>query len=276
MAKKKSKVKKTRKAGSLELKNEREIAMDFAVKTYRKFDKIIKAIILFGSASPQKGNSISTSDIDIVILIDDAAIQWDQELISWYREELGKIVQENPYAKELHINTVKTTTWWDDLMKGDPVVINILRYGEALIDIGGFFNPLKALLIQGKIRPTPEAIYTTLQRAPEHLRRAKITKVSTIEGLYWAVLDSSQAALMAAKQSPPSPEHIPGMLKEVFVDTGNLKSDYIEIFRGLYILHKKVFHGELIDIPGKEIDEWEIRADDFVRTMVSLVKKSLG
>jgi len=59
-------------------------------------------------------------------------------LIAWYREELGKLIQENPYAKALHINTVKLSTWWDDMMKGDPVVINILRYGDALIDFGVF------------------------------------------------------------------------------------------------------------------------------------------
>ena len=34
-------------------------------------------------------------------------------------------------------------------MHGDPVVINILRYGEALIDYGGFFNPLKSLFFSG-------------------------------------------------------------------------------------------------------------------------------
>ena len=66
--------------------------------------------------------------------------------MAWYREELGKIITGNPYRKSLHVNTVKLSTWWDDMMKGDPVVINVLRYGDALIDFGGFFNPLKILL----------------------------------------------------------------------------------------------------------------------------------
>ncbi len=145
---------------------EKDVAVDFAVKVHKKFDRLIKASILFGSQA--KNTATASSDIDIILIVDDAAINWDMELVAWYREELAKIIAENEYRRELHINTVKLTTWWQDMLYGDPVVINIIRYGEALIDSGGFFNPLKALLIQGKIRSTPEAVYVALQRAPTH------------------------------------------------------------------------------------------------------------
>ena len=36
---------------TLNLKTEHDIAMDFAVKTYKKFDKIVKSIVLFGSTA---------------------------------------------------------------------------------------------------------------------------------------------------------------------------------------------------------------------------------
>jgi len=39
--------------------------MDFAVKSYKVFDRIIKSIILFGSTVKQTSNS--DSDIDIII-----------------------------------------------------------------------------------------------------------------------------------------------------------------------------------------------------------------
>ena len=42
-----------KKAPSLQLKSETDIAMDFAVKTYKKFDKLIKSIVLFGSTVKQ-------------------------------------------------------------------------------------------------------------------------------------------------------------------------------------------------------------------------------
>lgn len=256
---------------TLKLINEKEIAEDFGTKVYKKFDKMVKSIILFGSQA--KNTAVSGSDIDIIIIVDDASISWDQELTAWYREELGKIIQSNPYKKELHINSIKLSTWWQDLINGDPVVVNILRFGEAIIDFGGFYTPLKVLLQQGKIRSTPEAIYTALQRTPDHLARSRGAELSAIEGLYWAMVDSAQAALMADKKTPPSPEHISIMLKESFVDSGKLKMKYIIMFRDLYILHRKIVHGEIMNIKGQEIDDWHARSEDFVREMTHLINE---
>lgn len=270
-SKKKTKKISPKEFPTLKILNEHEIAMDFATKAYKKFSKLIKSIILFGSSVKQ--SATSTSDVDIIMIIDDSAIQWDQELIAWYREELGKLIRANPYKKDLHINTVKLTTWWQDLTRGDPVVINVIRYGESLIDFGGFFNPLKVLLQQGKIKSTPEAIYTCLQRAPQHLARSKAAELGAIEGIYWAMVDSAHALLMAAKIMPPSPEHVPILLKENFVDNGSLKMKYIVWYRDVYVLHRKIVHGDITDIKGIELDEWQERTDDFIGTMAKLIEK---
>lgn len=256
---------------TLRFVSERDIAMDFATKVYEKFSKMIKSVVLFGSQVKQ--NSQAGSDIDIIVIIDDASIQWDQELIAWYREELAKIIQANPYKTELHINSVKLTTWWQDLLRGDPVVINILRYGEAIIDFGGFFNPLKVLLIQGRIKSTPEAIYTCLQRAPQHLARSKASELGSIEGLYWAMVDSAHAALMSDNQVPPSPEHVPIMLKERFVDKKMLSMKYVVWYRDLYVLHRRIVHGDINDLKGADIDAWQARTDEFIRVMAELIKR---
>ncbi len=258
---------------TLQLKTENEIAMDFAVKIYKKFDKIIKSVILFGSTIKQ--SNVAGSDIDIIIIIDDVSIKWDQELIAWYREELGKIVSVSPYKIDLHINTIKLSTWWDDLMKGDPVIINVIRYGEAMVDLAGFFEPLKYLLITGKIKSTPEAIYNCLYRAPQHFNRSKISELNCIEGLYWCMVDSAHAALIAANVLPPSPEHIPGELKETFVNNGRLKINYVTNYRDLHILHKKIAHGEVTDLKGVEIDQWQEKTKAFMETMVKLVEETI-
>ncbi len=268
---KKTKIEKLKDFPTLNLLNERDIALDFGTKVYKKFNKLVKSIILFGSSV--KNTSTSTSDIDIIIIIDDATVQWDQELIAWYREELGKLIRANPYKKELHINTVKLTTWWQDLIRGDPVVINVIRYGEPVIDFGGFFEPLKVLLNEGKIKSTPEAIYTCLQRAPRHLARSKAAELGAVEGIYWAMVDSAHALLIAAKILPPSPEHIPILLKENFVDKGLLKMKYVVWYRDIYVLHRKIVHGDITDIKGVEIDEWQERADKFIRIMANLIDK---
>ncbi len=252
-----------------DLRDEKDIAEDFGTKVYQKFDKIIKSVVLFGSQA--KNTSIGTSDIDIIIIIDDASIKWDQELVAWYREELGKIIRANPYHRDLHVNTVKLTTWWKDLMRGDPVVYNMLRFGQAMIDFGGFFNPLKVLLEKGSIKSTPEAIYNCLERIPGHIARSKMSEASSVEGVYWAMVEGAQAALMAAGRTPPSPEHIPKMLKETFVDTKNLNMKYVKMFRHIYTLHRKISHGEINNIEGDKIDQWQDNAEKFVQKMNKLV-----
>lgn len=254
---------------TLKLRSERDIAMDFSTKVYQKFDKMIKATILFGSAA--KYTNISGSDIDVILIVDDASVKFDEELIAWYREELGKIIQGNPYKKDLHINTVKLTTWWQDLMNGDPTIVNILRYGEALIDSGGFFNPLKILLQEGKIKATPEAIYIILNRVPGHILRSKVSEMSSIEGCYWAMIESAQALLMAIKVLPPSPEHTALLLKEHFVDKGMMKIKYVTEIRNIYDLHRKIIHGEVKDIDGRVVDEYQNKAQEFFKVALKII-----
>lgn len=256
------------------MQNDKDIAMDFAAKVHMKFDRLVKASVLFGSKATSKNSSVEGSDIDIMLIVDDAAVDWDLELISWYREELAKLIANQKYSRELHINTVKLTTWWEDMLHGDPVVINILRYGEALID-SGFFNPLKALLLKGKVKSTPEAVYAALQRAPGHIARSKSAEMGAIEGAYWAMIDSAQAALMTAGKMPPSPEHIPAMLRESFVDSGMLKMNYVKALQDLYSLHKAIAHGQVRHIKGQEIDEWQEIAEKFLGEMIRIVDSLL-
>jgi predicted nucleotidyltransferase/uncharacterized protein (UPF0332 family) len=271
--KKETKKPKKVKSFSLQLKLESEIAMDFATRAYERFNKIIKSVVLFGSSVKQ--TSVAGSDIDIIVIIDDVSIMWDQELIAWYREELDKLLRQNPYQKDLHINTIKLSTWWEDLMRGDPVIINVLRYGESMIDFGGFFEPLKFLLLNGKIKSTPEAIYNCLQRAPTHFLRSRAAELNAIEGLYWAMVDSSHAALISANIPPASPEHIPADLKEIFVDKGKLKMKYVVWYRDLLMLHKKIAHGETTELKGVEIDEWQERTQEFMKIMAELVNQNV-
>ena len=85
------------------MKENYDIAYDFAIEAYKKFQHIIKSIVLFGSVAK---NLKTQNDIDIIIFVDDCTIQWDDELIAWYREELQKILAANKYRDRLHINTV--------------------------------------------------------------------------------------------------------------------------------------------------------------------------
>ncbi len=263
-----------KKGKYLPFNSEYEIAYDFAVKAYEKFGKIIKSIVLFGSTA--KKTNVKGSDIDIIIIVDDCSIQWDEELVAWYREELGKLIRFNNYKKPLHINTVRLATWWQEMIRGEPVVMNIIRYGQPLIDFGGFFNPLKVLLSQGKIKSTPESIYVILQRAPMHLLRTKAALLSSIEGLYWAMVDSSHAALISARKIPPSPEHIPILLKETFVDSKLLDMKYVEWYREIYTIAHEIQHGKINEVKTKDIDVLQEKANTFVKEMAKLIDRIIS
>ena len=256
-------------SSTLTITGEREIALDFATKVYEKFDQMVKSVVLFGSSA--KKTATPDSDIDVIIIIDDVSVNWDQELIAWYREELGKLIKMNPYSKALHINTVKLSTWWDDMLRGDPIVINILRYGDALIDHGGFFNPLRVLLKEGKIRSTPESIYTLLQRSPGHLTRAKQSMLAVVDGLYWTMVDSAHAALIAADIMPSSPESIPIVLTEHFVETKKLNKKYVSYYKEVHEVAKDIVHGRLTSIRGKDLDAMFEKSDSFLGEMAKLV-----
>ena len=248
-------------------------AYDFALKVYKRFKEIIKTIVLFGTVAKQVPKK--ESDIDIIIIVDDCTIDWDQELIAWYREELAKIIAKQPYKERIHVSTVTLTTFFDQVRIGDPVVINILRYGHALLDFGGFFEPLKVLLARGKIRATPEAVYTVLTRAPDHLAKARYNLLSSIEALYWAMVDAAHAALMAIGEIPPSPDRIPDMLLVNFVKPRIIPKKYVDWFQELYELAKDIVHGKKLDISPAEFEKQEKRAQEFLKTMVNIADKML-
>ncbi len=240
---------------------DKDIAYDFAIRASKKFKEVIKSIVLFGSVA--KDETKKGSDIDIVIIIDDCVINWDQELIAWYRQELTNLMSEQKYKKELHLTTVTLSTFMEEVRMGEPAVINMLRYGESLIDLGGFFNPLKVLLAKGKIRPTTESIFITLRRSPMHIAKAKMDIVASIENVYWSMVDSSHAMLMAANQVPPSPEHIGEMLDELFVRRKILDKKYVEWYKELYDLAHDVMHGNVKFISGRDIDHHIGRVEQF-------------
>jgi uncharacterized protein (UPF0332 family) len=156
-------------------------------------------------------------------------------------------------------------------MRGDPVVINVLRYGDALVDFGGFFNPLRILLKNGKIRSTPESIYTLLQRAPTHMIRANQSMLSVMDGLYWTMVDSAHAALISANVMPASPEEIPEVLDKFFVQTGRLNKRFVKDYEEIYSVAKDVAHGKISTIKGSALDEAFKKSDEFLNEMTKLV-----
>ncbi len=253
----------------LKLDKNYEEAYDFASSLYKKMGQMVKSIVLFGSAA--KKNTVKGSDIDVIVIVDDCTVDYDEEMIEWYRKELGAVLAHKSYKDKLHVNTVTLTAFWGEILNGEPVAMNTVKYGVSLIDFGGFFSPLKILLARGKLKPSREAVYTSLKRAPVHLSRAKYNILGVVEALYWAMVDAAQAALMGGGLVPPSTEHIGDMLKEKFVKKKKLSIRYVNWYEEMFKLAHGVFHGEIVDLSSTDLKDWRFKADVFVGEMARLV-----
>jgi len=267
-----------KKSGTKNNDKDYDIAYDFSAKAYKKFQEIIKAIVLFGSISKNQPNP--NSDIDLVIIIDDCTVNWDEELIAWYREELQKLISKQSYAQRLHINTITLSVFWEEIKEGEPIAINLIRYGQTLIDLGSFFNPLKAMLAKGKIHPTPEAVYVTMQRAEGHLDTARKNLLVAVEGFYWAMVDSAHSTLMALGITPPSPEHISELMLTHLVKTRRADKKYVEYYNEVRKLAKDIVYGNVRKVPGRKLDDLHSKTEQFVKyfrdlTMILIKDKKI-
>ena len=77
---------------------------------------------------------------------------------------------------------------------------------------------------------------------------------------------------MMAGKSPPSPEDIPAMLTEAFVDNNILKINSVKAIRDIYSVHKSISHGDVSHIKGAEIDSWHDTAEKFLNDLVNKYK----
>ncbi|MBW3016907.1 nucleotidyltransferase domain-containing protein [Candidatus Woesearchaeota archaeon] len=242
------------------------IATEFAKKTYKELTSLVKAIVLFGSAARRKGEK--SADIDMLIVIDDVRVELTPELLETYKIIVDKKILDT--SKRLHIITLKFSTFWEYVRAGDPVVINILRDGLALVDTG-FFDPLQALLYRGRIRPSQESINNYYARAPTTLNNANWHVLQAVIDLYWAVIDSAHAALMSLGFIPPSPKHVPDMLEDEMARKGKLEEKYVNTMRKFYKIMKQITHREIGYVSGAEYDAYRKEAEDFVKRMAKFV-----
>ena len=250
-------------------KEDLDKAYAFSKRIYQEFGTFIKAVVLFGSAARKE--QTKRSDVDILVIIDDLSVQMTPEIIETYRIITEKIIAE--VSTSLHITSLKLTTFHEYVHAGDPIAINMLRDGVALIDTG-FFFPLKALLKMGKIRPTPESVWTYYAKAPQILIGSRALILQAVIDLYWAVIDAAHAALMAQGEIPPSPDHVSEMISEKLVATGKVEIKYAHIMHDFYTLAKAIMHKEITLMTGAEYDRYYEKAQAFVKRMQETIKET--
>ena len=245
----------------------KDLAYAFSKRLLKEVKTFVKGIVLFGSAARKRQKS---HDIDLLVLIDDLDIQVTRELVQGYRVIVKKLVAE--VSTKLHITTVRYTSFWEYVRSGDPVGVNMLRDGIAIYDTG-FFVPLQRLLYTGRVRPSAESMWTYYSRAPTTIQNAKWHLLQAAVDLYWAVIDSSHAALMKLGEVPPSPDHVPELLEQKLVKAGLLDKKYPGICREFVDLSKHVIHRDIKELTGEQFDHYLKLAEDYVATMRKIVEK---
>ncbi len=248
-------------------KEDIDAAYRFANEIYKELGSFIRAVVIFGSTARRtKGPG---GDIDILVIIDDLMISFSPEVVEAYRLIVQKTIVR--ISTKLHITTLRFTSFWEYMRNGDPIAINLLRDGVALID-SGFFDPLQALLKRGRIRPTQESIWTYYTRAPNTLHNSKWHLLQAVIDLYWAVIDAAHAALMKIGEIPPTPEHVADLMEQKLVKRKLLEHKYVVVMRNFYKLMKMVTHREIVEIKGEEFDRYHKIAEDFVQRMRRLIE----
>lgn len=244
-----------------------KIAYEFAKNVYNELPSLVKAMVLFGSTA--RGEDTKKSDVDMLILIDDVHLQLTPELLETYKIIVDKKIAE--VSTRLHVVTLKLSTFWEYVRSGDPIAINILRDGFALID-EGFFDPLQALLFRGRIRPTQEAINSYYSKSNVTLYNANWHILQGALDLYWAVIDAAHSALMSQGFIPPSPSHVPEMLDREMAQKGLIEEKYVRTMKKFFDLMKKITHREISSMSGSDYDKYRDEAVEFIERMKSFAR----
>jgi len=235
------------------------LVVDFSNELVNKVDGLIRAIVLFGSYS--RGEESEKSDIDLLVIVDDVYNKWDSVTSTFYYDNLNQILAQEKF-KKLHVNTLTLSVFWDMVRNGDPLVINIIRSGKALIDPFGLFGSLKKLLQMGRITPSTEAIEMAKIRVENSLRNYKLNLIRAFESIYLVFINSAQYYLMRKGYSFIGPEEILDALRKEF---GNkeIVTWYEEVLKKM----KAISHGENIEIDCKDLDEYLKKAIEFKKAM---------
>ncbi len=242
----------------------------------KKFEKYIVSYVAAGSLfRGEKAN-----DIDVYVIVDDTDVKKMSR--AELKDKLRAIIVGMGFEaskitgveKSFHIQTYILTDFWDNLKDANPVIFTFLRDGVPLYD-RGVFMPWKLLLQMGRVKPSPEAIDMNMELGERLLERIRAKMLSVVgEDLYYAVLNPAQAALMLYGIPPPTPKETVKLMEEIFVKKEKLlEKKYVEILEKVRSTYKKIEHGEIKEVSGKEIDDLLKDAQEYLKRIKELFKQ---
>ena len=259
--------KKRKKALERLKKKQLKAAEEFKDKIVKKFGKIVKSVVIFGSFA--RGDFNEKSDVDLLVIIDDTTARFTEEMKNVFDkkiQEIGKSI-----SKDINVQPSWTLTeFWEMARIGHPLLYTIVRDGWALYDTG-FFIPTRKLLELGKIPGTIEAVSLLIEGAPKKIQRVEMAKLYMVaEDVYYAMLNSSQAVLMYMGVEAPAPKHIVSGVEKHLVKNKLLKRKYLSDLRKIVQFRKDVEHKKITKISGRELDKFIKVSKSYLKQMLSI------
>lgn len=225
------------KKEEIELKPNEDVikkVVKFSNEVRRQYGDLIKCVLIFGSAV--RGTMKKTSDIDILVIIDDTATKGS--------ESVDKIISQLYFLaaemKDLHVQTQLLTEFWNWIKNGSPELVNYLRYGYPIYDTG-FIKPIQRMLKMGLIPPSEETINLKAKASLLKLKKIDIDLRNMIFDLRYTAFDMIQAVIMYYYKYQPDYKDAKKYLEKLLEEKKITKED-IENFEKLDKLWKDIDH----------------------------------
>src|SRR3989338_1308069 len=208
----------------------------------KEFPGAIKAIWVYGSAA--RGTAKPTSDIDMMVLLDDVQKEISYGIIEMIDGRLLELTNKMQKEKKVNFHAQapkKLSDWWDLLRSGEPWVFTSMRDAMPVYDPSGYVEPLSRLLKEGRMVGTLERSQMLIQRAPSRLEDVrKIFLEDITADLLFAMVESGQAVLMFYGIAPPSAKNVGSALRKNFVYKKILENYYVDLVDDFYAVTRKI------------------------------------
>ncbi|MBI4010126.1 MAG: nucleotidyltransferase domain-containing protein [Candidatus Aenigmarchaeota archaeon] len=239
----------------------------FTNEARQQYSELIKSVLIFGSAV--RGDATKGSDVDLFVVIDDTATKSSEDLQK-VTSHLHLIANE---LKDLHVQTHTLTEFWQWIKVGSPELVNFLRYGLTIYDTG-FIKPVQRMLNMGLIPPSEETIILKARTADTRYKAVVRDIKSMIFDLRYSVLDIIQAVVMHYYKAQPdykkAPEYMEKLVKEKM-----LEKEYIDKFKELDSLWKKIDHKEIKDATPHHLETALQLARDLITRFRAMIPKEI-
>ncbi|MBU3896828.1 MAG: hypothetical protein KJ697_02750 [Nanoarchaeota archaeon] len=247
-------------------------AIKFTDELLKKYGKVIKSVIIWGSILRKEQTFGPKSDIDFLILIDDTSFKVTNDFRNSLNQEI-RVLAKKVY-KNISVQPVWTITeFWDQVRQQTPLTYSMLQEGWALYDTG-FFIPMKKLYALGRMPATSEAAIKKMDPVERRLARARESKAMIVfDDIFYAMVESAQSVLMFVGVDVGSVRLTPKVMREKLTTEGLLENKWADELDNVIKFHKAVEHGEIKYITGKEFDKWIERGEKFVKRMKKLLKE---